>query len=148
MMPSKRLIVILLGCFTLTGYVLRMNISIAAKLMMPELDLDKVQMGQVFSAFMVGYALFQIPWGVLGDRVGPRAVLTAAGLIWGTTTILTGLVPRTPLLAGTSAFVFLLALRFLLGVGEAAAFPDILPGVRDVTSELPAVDLDRMLAIP
>src|SRR5579859_7431693 len=90
-MPSRRTIILLLSGFGLTSYVLRMNISIAAKLMMPDLGLDKVQMGRVFSAFMLGYALFQIPWGVLGDHFGPRRVLTVAALIWGTTTILTGL---------------------------------------------------------
>jgi len=122
-MPSRRTIVILLSCFSLTGYILRMNISIAAKLMMPELGLDKIQMGQVFSAFMLGYALFQIPWGVLGDRFGPRRVLTVAAIIWGTTTILTGLIPGKVVPLGAGAFVSLLLLRFLLGVGEAAVFP-------------------------
>jgi MFS transporter, ACS family, glucarate transporter len=122
-MPSRRTIVILLSCFSLTGYILRMNISIAAKLMMPELGLDKIQMGQVFSAFMLGYALFQIPWGVLGDKFGPRRVLTIAAVIWGVTTILTGLVPGKVVPMGAGAFVSLLFLRFLLGVGEAAVFP-------------------------
>jgi ACS family glucarate transporter-like MFS transporter len=80
-------------------------------------------MGQVFSAFMLGYALFQIPWGVLGDRFGPQRVLTVAAVIWGTTTVLTGLVPGKLVPTGAGAFVSLLLLRFLLGVGEAAVFP-------------------------
>ncbi|HET9407432.1 MAG TPA: MFS transporter [Candidatus Sulfotelmatobacter sp.] len=122
-MSSRRLIIILLSGFALTGYLLRMNISIAAKMMMPELGLDKVQMGQVFSAFMLGYALFQIPWGILGDRFGPRRVLTVAALTWGTTTILTGLLPGKLVASSSGAFFALIILRFLLGVGEAAAFP-------------------------
>jgi ACS family glucarate transporter-like MFS transporter len=100
-----------------------MNISIAAKLIMPDLGLDKIRMGQVFSAFMLGYALFQIPWGVLADRFGPRHVLAAATAIWVTTTVLTGLVPGKVIPAGAWAFVSLLFLRFLLGLGEAASFP-------------------------
>lgn len=122
-MASRRTIVILLSCFSLTSYLLRMNISIAAKLIMPSLGLDKIQMGQVFSAFMLGYALFQIPWGVLADKFGPRRVLTAATAIWITTTLLTGMVPGKIAPAGAGAFVSLLLLRFLLGVGEAASFP-------------------------
>ncbi len=122
-MESRRSIMVLLGLFSLLGYVLRMNISIASQFMMPELGLDKIQMGEVFSAFMLGYALFQIPWGVLGDRLGPRRVLTIAALIWGITTLLTGLVPGRWTSAGIAALASLLILRFLLGVGEAAAFP-------------------------
>lgn len=61
-------IVALLAAFSLVAYVLRMNISIAAKFMMPELGLTQIQMGQVFSAFMVGYAMFQVPWGVWQKR--------------------------------------------------------------------------------
>ena len=122
-MPFRRTVVILLGCFSLTGYILRMNISIAAKQMMPDLGLDKVQMGQVFSAFMIGYALFQIPWGVLGDRFGPQRVLTVAGLICGVTTILTGLVPGLFSTSTAASMAALVVLRFFLGAGEAAIFP-------------------------
>ena len=79
-------LVILLSAFSLVGYVLRMNISVASPYMMAELHLDKIQMGQVFSAFMLGYALFQVPWGVFGDRIGPGFTLAVAGSIWAVTT--------------------------------------------------------------
>jgi MFS transporter, ACS family, glucarate transporter len=122
-MAFRRNVVVMLSCFSLVGYMLRMNISIAAKLMMTDLALDKIEMGEIFSAFMVGYALFQIPWGVMGDRMGPRRVLTIAALICGATTLLTGVVPGILVPTGVLAFAVLLLLRFLLGAGEAAVFP-------------------------
>jgi len=120
---SRRTIVLLLSLFSLVGYVLRMNISVAAPFMMAELHLDKIQMGQVFSAFMLGYALFQVPWGVSGDRLGPGRTLTWAAVLWTATTLLTGLVPGWLVPAGTASLLILIALRFLLGVGQAAAYP-------------------------
>ena len=116
-------LVVILSAFSLVGYVLRMNISVASPYMMAELHLDKIQMGQVFSAFMLGYALFQVPWGVFGDRIGPGRTLTAAGIIWGVTTLFTGLTPGVLVPAGVASLVALMGVRFLLGVGEAAAYP-------------------------
>jgi len=121
--PSRRTVLVLLSLFSLVGYGLRMNISIASPYMMADLHLDKIQMGRVFSAFMLGYALFQIPWGVVGDRFGPGRTLTAAALLWGATTLLTGLVPGWLVPAGDAALVALVGIRFLLGAGEAAAYP-------------------------
>jgi ACS family glucarate transporter-like MFS transporter len=114
---------LLLVAFSFMSYVLRMNISIASKFMMPEFGLSQIQMGQVFSSFMLGYALFQIPTGVLGDRWGPRLVLTLAGLSWGITTFLTALVPGTVVTGATGALVSLIIIRFCLGAGEAATYP-------------------------
>jgi len=75
-------------------------------------------MGRVFSAFLLGYALFQIPGGMLADRYGARRVLAGAALWW---------VGATALLAapiwGSFTLAAMLALRFLLGVGEAPTFP-------------------------
>ncbi len=100
-----------------------MNISVTSRLMMSELQFSKIEMGEIFSAFMLGYAIFQIPWGILGDRFGPRRVLTLAAILWGITTLLTGLGPGLWVPAGIASFSWLLVVRFLLGVGEAAAFP-------------------------
>ena len=122
-MKSSTPIVVLLSLFSLVGYVLRMNISVAAPYMMTDLHLDKVQMGQVFSAFMIGYALFQVPWGLSGDRLGPGRTLTLAAIVWGATTLLTGLAPGILVPTGTAALGALILLRFLLGVGQAAAYP-------------------------
>ncbi|MGH9842208.1 MAG: MFS transporter [Blastocatellia bacterium] len=118
-----RRILALLAGFSLVSYVLRTNISVAAKFMMPELGLSEIQMGQVFSSFMLGYAIFQIPAGLLGDRRGPRVVLTVAAVCWGVATLLTGLVPGLLISSGMGAFASLLVLRFTLGAAEAATYP-------------------------
>ncbi len=114
---------VLLSAFSLMAYVLRMNISVASPFMMTELQLDKVQMGRVFSAFMLGYALFQVPWGVSGDRLGPGRILGWAAIAWTVATVLTGLLPGWLVPAGMASLVMLIVLRFLLGASQAAAYP-------------------------
>ena len=108
---------------SLLCYLLRMNISVAQQFMVPELGLSDVQVGQIFSAFMIGYALFQIPAGVWGDHSGPRVVLTAALISWGFLTLLTGFIPGLIVRGAAAAFLSLLVLRFVLGMGEAAMYP-------------------------
>ncbi|MBA3355567.1 MAG: MFS transporter, partial [Pyrinomonadaceae bacterium] len=98
-----RQILALLAGFSLVSYVLRTNISVVAKFMMPELGLSEIQIGWVFSSFMLGYAIFQIPAGLLGDRKGPRLVLASAALLWSATTLLTGLIPGLILTSGIGA---------------------------------------------
>ena len=117
------LIASLAGAFAFVSYVQRMNISVAAELMMPELGLTKIEMGQVFSSFLLGYAIFQVPAGRLGDAIGPRITLALAAFFWGITTVLTGFLPRM-FVAGTAAMLLVLAaVRFVLGATEAATFP-------------------------
>ena len=115
-------IVALLAAFSFVSYALRTNISIAAALMRTDLHLNQVQLGRIFSAFLLGYAFFQAPAGALGDRFGPRAVLTGAAVIWGIATALTGALPGAiGGAAGTMAV--LVGVRFVLGAAEAATYP-------------------------
>ena len=114
---------VLLAGFSLAAYMARMNVSIAAKFIMPEFGLNQIQMGQVFGAFMLSYAIFQIPAGLLGDRFGPRSVLAASGIAWGILTILTGLLPGVLITSAAMVVGVLLAIRFLLGAAEAAMYP-------------------------
>jgi ACS family glucarate transporter-like MFS transporter len=116
-------IAVMVGAFAFVSYIERMNISVAAELMMPDLGLSKTQMGQVFSSFLVGYAVFQVPAGKLGDAVGPRITLAVAALSWGCATVLTGMVPKTLAAGNLAILVSLIAVRFLLGGAEAATFP-------------------------
>jgi MFS transporter, ACS family, glucarate transporter len=119
----RRKILATLGAFAFLSYMLRMNISVAQQYMVPELKLTDIQAGQVFSAFMLGYAIFQVPAGWLGDRFGPRRVLAAAAVIWGLTTLFTGLVPGRWITGTSAALLSLLIFRFFLGIGEAAMYP-------------------------
>jgi len=68
---------------------------------------------------LVGYVMFQVPAGWLADRFGPRRVLTGGVLWWGVFTALTAAVP----VAIVKPIFALLAIRFLLGVGESVVYP-------------------------
>ena len=111
----------LLSATASASYLCRVNLSVAGVLLMKEYGFSQVVMGRVFSAFLLGYALFQVPGGMLADRYGARRVLAGAALWW---------------VAATA----LLALRFLLGVGEAPTFPAV---ARPARRGLPAGFRDR-----
>jgi len=113
----------MVGAFAFVSYIERMNISVAAELMMPDLGLTKIQMGQVFSSFLVGYAIFQVPAGKLGDVIGPRVTLALAAVLWGCATIFTATVANIFVAGGGSLLMALVAVRFLLGASEGATFP-------------------------
>jgi MFS transporter, ACS family, glucarate transporter len=101
------------------AYLDRVNISIAAQAVQKDFGLSNVQLGWVFSAFVIGYALFQAPGGRLADRFGARWVITIGVVWWGLFTTLTALVPT-----GISiAIGLLIATRFVLGLGEAVVYP-------------------------
>ncbi|MEA2632206.1 MAG: hypothetical protein QOE66_2425 [Chloroflexota bacterium] len=97
-------------------YLDRVCIALTAPHMMRDLGLSKMQMAFVFSAFTIAYAGFEIPTGAWGDRIGTRRVLTRIVIWWSTFTIAT---------AAAFNYTSLLALRFLFGVGEAGAFPNV-----------------------
>ncbi len=101
------------------SYLDRVNISIAGGLIVDAYHLTDVQLGTVFSALVAGYALFQTLGGYLADRFGPRRVLAGGVIWWGIFTALTALVP--PNISG--ALILFVAVRFLLGAGEAVIYP-------------------------
>ncbi|MFB3825243.1 MAG: MFS transporter [Bryobacteraceae bacterium] len=103
-------------CLAAITYLDRVCISITASDIMRDLQLTRFQMSLVFSAFTIAYAAFEIPTGWWGDRVGTRRVLTRIVAWWSAFTILTG-----------AAFNYagLLVTRFMFGVGEAGAWPNI-----------------------
>ena len=97
----------------------RVNISIAGRSIEQEFHLDHIQLGWVFSAFVLGYALFQAPGGRLADRFGPRKILALGTLWWALFTAMTALVPSI----FSGALLTLLGVRFFLGIGEAVVYP-------------------------
>jgi MFS transporter, ACS family, glucarate transporter len=111
---------LILWLFVLSAvsYLDRVNISIASGSIAEAYQLSDVQLGKVFSAMLVGYALFQTVGGRLADRYGPRRVLAGGVVWWGIFTALTTLVP-----AKAGALLLLIAVRFLLGAGEAVIYP-------------------------
>ena len=111
---APRIVLALLCLVYLIFFVNRVNISTAAPLMKADLKLTNTQLGLVFSAFAIPYALFQLIGGWIGDRLGPRLTLSVCCALVGVSTILTG---------AARGFISLFALRLTLGFGEGAAFP-------------------------
>src|SRR6476469_555158 len=97
-------------------YLDRVCISVTAPAMMRDLGLSRVQMSFVFSAFTFAYGLFEIPTGWWADRIGSRRVLTRIVTWWSAFTMLT---------AAAFNYPVLLVTRFLFGVGEAGAWPNV-----------------------
>lgn len=97
-------------------YIDRVCISQAAPAIQDELGLTKMEMGYAFAAFGWAYALFEIPGGWLGDRLGPRRVLMRVVSMWSIFTVATGWAWN---------LVSLVTFRFFFGVGEAGCFPNI-----------------------
>ncbi len=103
------------------AYLQQKSITVAAERMMPDLNLSQLQIGWIEWAFVVGYALFQLPGGIFGQRQGARRTFTIVGLAAFLATIATPLAPYW--LTGASLFVVLLLLQLLLGSSQAAIFP-------------------------
>lgn len=98
------------------AYMQRVSISQAAAPLSADLGLDKAQMGLIFGAFALTYALFEIPMGALGDKFGMRKVLAPLVLIWSAFQALSG---------AAWNFTSLFAARLLFGTGEAGCFPNL-----------------------
>src|SRR5215470_11793921 len=79
-------------------YIDRVCISVAGPRMQADLGISPSAWGWVTGAFAFSYALFEIPTGALGDRLGPRSVLTRIVLWWSAFTSFTGMVSSYPLL--------------------------------------------------
>jgi len=116
-------------------YMDRVVISNAAPSIRSELGLSLVAMSWIMASFRWSYALFQIPGGWLGDRIGPRRALTLIVTWWSVFTSATAMAWS----AGSMT-----AVRFLFGAGEAGAFPIatrslsrwLLPGERGLAQGL------------
>ena len=123
-------IVIMLCATATAGYIARVNVSTAAPLLMKEFGLSQVAMGRIFSAFLLGYALFQVHSGALADRWGARRILTLAAWFWVLFTLLQCVVGLGPLHASAAASVILfMAVRFFLGITASPAYPGAAQGV-------------------
>jgi MFS transporter, ACS family, glucarate transporter len=97
----------------------RTNISIAGLQISSEYGLGNQRLGWIFSAFLIGYAGFQVPAGWLASRFGPRLVITLGVVWWGVATALTTLIPP----GISQAVMLLIGIRFALGAGEAVIYP-------------------------
>ena len=113
--PYRYRVLMFLFFLTFITYLARICISLVGVRIKSEFHLTNSQFGWVLASFSLAYALFEIPSGILGDRIGQRAVLIRIVLWWSLFTVLTGL---------TTGFLSLLIVRFLFGVGESGAYPN------------------------
>jgi len=88
---NKRLVLLLMAAASV-GYVCRVAVTVVAPDMMKDFGLTQTQMGTVFSAFLVGYTLFQVPSGGLADRVSARRIFLFLCTGWALLTVATALV--------------------------------------------------------
>jgi ACS family glucarate transporter-like MFS transporter len=115
-----RILSLLLG-FGYVAYLQQKSLTVAAERMMPDLGLTQMQIGWLEWAFVLGYAAFQLPGGVIGQRLGARRMFTVISLVAFFATILTPLAPVV--LAGTALLGVLLALQLVLGLAQGPIFP-------------------------
>jgi MFS transporter, ACS family, glucarate transporter len=107
--------------FGFLAYIQQKTITVAAAPMMPDLGLSQLDIGYIEQAFVIGYALFQMPGGVLGQRLGARATFVLIGLLAFVATIVTPIAPA--FLSGTVLFVALYGAQLVLGLSQGAIFP-------------------------
>jgi sugar phosphate permease len=111
----------MLFSFGFLAYLQQKSITVAAERMMPDLSLSQLQIGWIEWAFVLGYGLFQIPGGILGQRLGARRTFVIIGLVAFLATVATPLAPYW--LTGAGLFAVLLLLQLVLGCSQAATFP-------------------------
>jgi MFS transporter, ACS family, glucarate transporter len=113
----------------------RVCMNVVSKYVKEDLELNNQSFGYILGAFSLAYALFEMPTGILGDRIGPRKVLTRVVFWWSGFTALTG---------SAFGFVHLLIIRFLFGVGEAGAYPNTSIAI---SRWFPAVEVGRAQSV-
>lgn len=111
-MRRGRWLILAVWLYGVTNYLDRVAMSFAGPSIMKSLHISPVTFGAILSSFSVGYALSQLPGGILADRWKPKPIVIIAPLVWAVLTGVTGLVSTA------SAFI---ALRVGLGVAEGIA---------------------------
>jgi MFS family permease len=112
--PVSTIVLAILCAMSFVMYVDRTNIATAALSIRTDLNLSNAQLGLVFSAFSVVYAVAMIPGGWIGDKIGAHKMLAICGVLWAVGTLLTGL---------AQGLVTLIAARFIVGLGESPIVP-------------------------
>jgi len=134
-MPHRHRVLVLLFLLVVVMYLDRLCIAVAGPRMQQDLRISPGGWGWVIGVFTLAYALFEVPSGMLGDRIGPRKVLTRIVLWWSVFTSLTGMV---------TSYGPLLAVRFLFGAGEAGAFPN---STATISRWIPAAERGRATSV-
>jgi len=132
---ARHWVVVFAVTLAVLSYIDRVSISKAAPYIMNDLGLTKTEMGRVFSAFALAYALAEIPSGWMGDKYGARGVLMRIVLWWSAFTA-----SVTVMWSATSLMIN----QFLFGAGEAGCFPNL---TKSFTTWLPSNERVRAQGI-
>jgi MFS transporter, ACS family, glucarate transporter len=114
-MNTRYLVLAMLFLLSIITFLDRVCMNVVSKYVKADLQLDNQQFSYVLGAFSLAYALFELPTGIMGDRIGSRRVLTRVVLWWSAFTALTG---------AAFNYGYLVIVRFLFGAGEAGAYPN------------------------
>ncbi len=110
-----------LWLFGFIAYFQQKGLTVAADRMMPELGLTQMQIGWLEWAFVLGYAVFQFPGGVIGQRLGARTMFTLIGIVAVLATAFTPLAAFV--LHGSALLVVLFLLQLTMGLAQGPIFP-------------------------
>ena len=132
---ARFVVIALMVTLAVITYIDRVGISVALPVMRKELGLSTIQVTWVLSAFAWAYAIFEIPGGWLGDRIGPRKVLVRVVIMWSFFTAATGWAWN---------MASLIVARFLFGAGEAGCYPNL---AKAFTNWLPAHERRRAASV-
>jgi MFS family permease len=116
-------VIALMLAFSVASYFSRTIMSIASPGIMQQFALSEPQMGAIYTAFLISYALMNMPGGHLADRFGPRSVLTAVGVGAGMFTALTALGGKPGLGAYLGVFPAFFLIRFGMGLCTGPLYP-------------------------
>ncbi|HLO45325.1 MAG TPA: MFS transporter [Leadbetterella sp.] len=134
-MKIRHKVLFFLFLLSIITFLDRVCMNVVSKYVKEDLDLDNQSFGYILGAFSLAYALFELPTGILGDRIGPRKVLARVVLWWSGFTALTGT---------AFGFVYILIVRFLFGMGEAGAYPNASIAI---ARWFPAVEVGRAQSV-
>jgi ACS family glucarate transporter-like MFS transporter len=116
-------VVSLLAVMAALTYIDRLNLGVVGKYIDEEFHFRAQTMGWILGSFSLGYAVFHLPGGWLADRFGPRRVMALAILWFSVFTAATAIAPALPLAGWLGAAGSFMVVRFVMGLGEAAALP-------------------------
>lgn len=114
-MKKRYQVLFALSLLSVITFLDRIAISVASPKIMADLGISKEELGWVLGIFALAYGGFEVPTGLMGDRLGAKKVLIRVVLWWSAFTVLTGF---------ATGFTMLLLTRFLFGIGEAGAYPN------------------------
>jgi MFS transporter, ACS family, glucarate transporter len=134
-MKIRHRVLFMLFLLSIITFLDRVCMNVVSKYVKADLHLDNQSFGYILGAFSLAYALFELPTGILGDRIGPRKILTRVVFWWSSFTALTGT---------AFGFVYLLIVRFLFGAGEAGAYPN---ASIVISRWFPAVEVGRAQSV-